>query len=61
MLRSFALLAVVLILIIGFAVGDRYINGAMGNYRTTAYAYTKSTAKLIDGDAIAHYLESTAV
>ena len=57
-LRSFTLLAVVLILIIGFVVGDRYINGAMGNYRTTAYAYTKSTAKLIDGDTIAQYLES---
>ena len=57
-LRSFALLAVVLILIIGFVVGDRYINGAMGNYRTTAYAYTKSTADLIDGDTIAQYVTS---
>lgn len=57
-LRSFTLLAVVLIIIIGFVVGDRYINGAMGNYQTTAYAYTKSTAELIDGDKIAAYLES---
>ena len=57
-LRSFALLAAVLILIIGCVVGDRYINGAMGNYRTTAYAYTKSTASLIDGDTIAQYIES---
>ena len=57
-LRSFALLAVLLILIIGFVVGDRYINVAMGNYRTTAYAYTKSTADLIDGDSIAQYIES---
>ena len=56
-LRSFTLLAVVLIIIIGFVVGDRYINGAMGNYQTTAYAYTKSTAELIDGDRIAAYLE----
>ena len=57
-LRSFTLLAVVLIIIIGFVVGDRYINGAMENYRTTAYAYTKSTADLIDGDTIAWYMES---
>ena len=57
-LKSFTLLAVVLIIIIGFVVGDRYINGAMGNYQTTAYAYTKSTADLIDGDTIAAYLES---
>ena len=57
-LRSFTLLAVVLILIIGFVVGDRYIHGAMGNYQTTAYSYTKSTAELIDGDRIAAYLES---
>ena len=57
-LRSFTVLAVVLILIIAFVVGDRYINGAMGNYRTTAYAYTKSTAELIDGDTIAQYMES---
>ena len=57
-LRSFTILAVFLILIIGFVVGDRYINGAMGNYRTTAYAYTKSTADLIDGDTVAKYLES---
>ena len=57
-LRSFTILAVVLILIIGFVVGDRYINSAMGNYQTTAYAYTKSTADLIDGDTIAQYLES---
>ena len=33
-LKSFTLLAVVLIIIIGFVVGDRYINGAMGNYQT---------------------------
>ena len=57
-LRSFTLLAVVLILIIGFVVGDRFINVAMGNYRTTAYAYTRSTASLIDGDAVRGYLES---
>ena len=57
-LRSFSLLAVVLILIIGFMVADRYINGAMANYQTTAYAYTKSTAELIDGDKIAGYLET---
>ena len=60
-LRSFTLLAVVLILIICFVVGDRYIHGAMGNYQTTAYAYTKSTAKLIDGDKIAEYVESGKV
>ena len=48
----------VLILIIGFTVADRYINGAMANYQTTAYAYTKSTADLIDGDKIAGYLET---
>jgi uncharacterized protein YxeA len=57
-LRSFTLLAVVLIIIIGFVVGDRYIHGAMDNYQTTAYAYTKSTAELIDGDKIADYLET---
>ena len=57
-LRSFTILAVVLILIIGFVVGDRYIRGAMTNYQTTAYAYTKSTAELIDGDKIADYIES---
>ena len=30
----------------------------MENCRTTAYAYTKSAAELIDGDKIAHYLET---
>ena len=57
-LRSFTLLAVVLIIIICFVVGDRYIHGAMGNYQTTAYAYARSTAELIDGDKIAAYFES---
>ena len=57
-LRSFTILAVVLILIIGFVVGDRYIHDAMSNYQSTAYAYTNSTAELIDGDKIAKYLES---
>ncbi|MBR6549243.1 MAG: SpoIIE family protein phosphatase [Clostridia bacterium] len=57
-LRKFLLLAVVLILFIGFMVADRYINGAMDNYQTTAYSYTKSTAELIDGDKIAGYLET---
>ena len=57
-LRSFTILAILLILIIGFVVADRYINGAMTNYQTTAYAYTKSTAELIDGDKVAAYLES---
>ena len=56
--RSFSLLALVLIIIICFVVGDRYINGAMSNYRDIAYAYTKSTASLIDGDTIANYIES---
>ena len=55
---SFSLLAIVLILVIGFVVSDRYIRGEMENCRTTAYAYTKSAAELIDGDKIAHYLET---
>ena len=57
-LRSFAILAVVLVLVISLVVGDRYIKGEMENCRTTAYAYTKSAAELIDGDKIAHYLET---
>ena len=57
-LMSFSLLAIVLILVIGFVVSDRYIRGEMENCRTTAYAYTKSAAELIDGDKIAHYLET---
>ena len=57
-LISFTILAVVLILIISFVVGDRYIHGEMENCRTTAYAYTKSAAELIDGDKIAYYLET---
>ena len=57
-LLSFTLLAVVLIFIISFVVGDRYIHGEMENCRTTAYAYTKSAAELIDGDKIAYYLET---
>ena len=57
-LRSFTVLALVLILIIGFVVADRYIHGAMGNYQTTAYSYSKATAELIDGDKIADYLEN---
>ena len=55
---GFTVLALVLILIIGFVVADRYIHGAMGNYQTTAYAYTKSVAELIDGDKIADYLDT---
>ena len=57
-LLSFTILAVVLVLVISFVVGDRYIKGEMENCRTTAYAYTKSAAELIDGDRIAHYLET---
>ena len=57
-LLSFSILAVVLILIISFVVGDQYIRKEMENCRTTAYAYTKSAAELIDGDKIAHYLET---
>ena len=57
-LMSFTLLAVVLIIVISFVVGDRYIHGEMENCRTTAYAYTKSAAELIDGDKIAYYLET---
>ncbi len=57
-LLSFTILAVVLVLVISLVVGDRYIRGEMENCRTTAYAYTKSAAELIDGDKIAHYLET---
>ena len=57
-LLSFTILAVVLVLVISLVVGDRYIKGEMENCRTTAYAYTKSAAELIDGDTIAHYLET---
>ena len=57
-LLSFTILAVVLVLVISLVVGDRYIKGEMENCRTTAYAYTKSAAELIDGDKIAHYLET---
>lgn len=57
-LLSFSILAVVLILIISFVVGDQYIRKEMENCRTTAYAYTKSAAELIDGDTIAHYLKT---
>ena len=57
-LLSFTLLAVVLILIISFVVGDQYIRKEMENCKTTAYAYTKSAAELIDGDKIAQYLET---
>ena len=57
-LTSFTVLAVVLILIISFVVGERFIRNEMENCRTTAYAYTKSAAELIDGDTIAHYLET---
>ena len=57
-LLSFTVLALVLILIISFVVGDRYIRNEMESCRTTAYAYTKSAADLIDGDTIAHYLET---
>ena len=57
-LTSFTILALVLILIISFVVGDQYIRKEMENCRTTAYSYTKSAADLIDGDKIAHYLET---
>ena len=57
-LRSFTVLALVLILIISFVVGDQYIRKEMENCRTTAFAYTKSAANLIDGDKIAYYLET---
>ena len=57
-LLSFTILALVLIVVISFVVGDRYIRGEMENCRVTAYSYTKSAAELIDGDKIAHYLET---
>ena len=55
---SFMVLAIVLILIISWVVGDRYIRNEMENCRTTAYAYTKSAAEMIDGDKIAGYVET---
>lgn len=55
---SFMVLAIVLILIISLVVGDRYIRNEMENCRTTAYAYTKSAAEMIDGDKIAGYVET---
>ena len=57
-LLSFVILALVLILIISFVVGDQYIKGEMESCRTTTYSYTKSAAELIDGDKIAYYLET---
>ena len=57
-LFSFTILAIVLIIVISFVVGDRYIRGEMENCRVTAYSYTKSAAELIDGDKIAYYLET---
>ena len=57
-LVSFTVLAVVLILIISSVVGTQYVEKEMENCRITAYAYTKSAAELIDGDKIAHYLET---
>ena len=57
-LCSFSLLALVLIIVISFVVGDRYIHGEMENCRKTAFSYTKSAAELIDGDKIAYYLET---
>ena len=55
---SFIILGIILILVISFVVADQYIRKEMGNYRDSAFAYTKSAAELIDGDKIAHYLET---
>ena len=52
-LLSFAILAVILILIISIVVGTQYVDKEMENCKNTAYAYTKSAAELIDGDKIA--------
>ena len=57
-LKSFVVLALVLILVICFVVSDQYIRGKMDDCRTTAFSYTKSAAELIDGDKIAYYLET---
>ena len=57
-IRSFAILALALIVIICFVVGDQYIRKEMENSRVTAFSYTKSAAELIDGDSIARYLET---
>ena len=57
-IRSFAILGIVLVIVISFVVADQYIRKAMGNYRDTAFAYTSSMAEMIDGDKIAYYLET---
>ena len=57
-IRSFIILGIVLVLVISFVVADQYIRKEMGNYRDTAFAYTKSAAEMIDGDKIANYLET---
>ena len=57
-LLCFSVLSLVLILIISLVVGTQYVDKEMENCRTTAYAYTKSAAELIDGDTIAYYLET---
>ena len=59
-MSSFMILAIVLILIISFVVGDRYIRNEMENCRTIAYSYTKSAAEMIDGDTIATYVATGA-
>ena len=57
-LLCFSVLSLVLIIIISLVVGTQYVDKEMENCRTTAYAYTKSAAELIDGDTIAYYLET---
>lgn len=57
-IRSFAILGVVLIAVLSFVVADQYIRKEMGNYRDTAFSYTNSAAEIIDGDKISHYLET---
>ena len=57
-LLNFSVLALVLIVIISYVVGTQYVDKEMETSRSTAFAYTKSAAEIIDGDRIAHYLET---
>lgn len=57
-LVSFSALAVVLILVISFVLGTHYVNKEMDNCSETAFTYTRAAAQYIDGDTIAHYLET---
>lgn len=57
-MRFFIIISIALILFVSFGVSALYWTYEIDSYSELAYSYTRTLASYIDGDTIAHYLET---